>query len=183
MPSGLQRRFSIGLILPLAVFAGRGLARVILPTIRRRWRPLVLAAAFILIAPSMVLAIGIPTLGIASRDKNYYVTNSEQDGLDWLGENAPSDAIVLASPSYSLYIPVYGRSRVVYGHPFETVQADERREAVLDFYEGKRCDVVADEGVDYIVYGLREFELGDGCAPDAEPVFSSGDVSIYQAGG
>src|SRR5690606_40637088 len=42
-PLSLQRRFTMGLIVPLAVYAGRGLWRVILPKIAERRRGLVIA--------------------------------------------------------------------------------------------------------------------------------------------
>jgi hypothetical protein len=142
-----------------------------------------MAGTFILIAPSTVLILVIPLPGTLSHDDLFYVTQTEYDALEWLEANATSDNVVLASPTYSLHIPAQAGARVVYGHPFETVQAETRQGAVLDYYAGDSCDLVADEGVDFVVYGPREERLGGGCLPDEEPIYISDDIIIYQTTG
>lgn len=179
-PFGLQRRLSIGLIVPLAVFAGRGLMRVVLPGISRRWRSVVVAGTFLVATPSAVLTVAGHTLLATTADARLYVSQAEEESFDWLDEHATPDDVVLASPGYSMYIPAQTGARVVYGHPFETLRAPEREAAVLAFYAGENCDLPAAEAVDYVVYGPREVRLGDGCRPDGEPVYASGDLSIYQ---
>jgi hypothetical protein len=180
-PVGLQRRLTIGLILPLAIFAGRGLTRVVLPVVRQRWRPIVIAGAFALSVPSTILVLVLPLQGTLTLDSRFYVTQSEQAGLDWLQANASPDDVVLASPGFSLYLPGQAGTRVVYGHPFETVRAVEREAAVYAYYAGDDCDELAVENVAFVVYGPREAAIGDGCRPDGGSVFSSGDITIYQA--
>ncbi|HEC23247.1 MAG TPA: hypothetical protein ENI95_10060 [Chloroflexi bacterium] len=187
-PLGLQRRFSMGITVPLSVYAGRGLWRVIVPRIRVRWRPLAVGAAFGLFAPTVVLAVVLPLVGTFSPEAGhyYYISQDEYDALTWLEENADPGTLVLASPDLSLFIPVYGH-RVVYGHPFETLHAEERQQAVLAFYAGEDCRVVDEEGVEYIVIGPRERNLaasdGAACPVDGEPVYRSpdGEVVIYAA--
>ena len=132
--------------------------------------------------PSTILVLVLPIQGTLTLDRHFYVSLAEYAGLDWLSEHASPDDVVLASPSYSLYIPSNTGARVVYGHAFETVRAEERLTAVLAFYEGENCDLLADEGVDFVVYGPREEALGGGCVPDQEAVYSSSEISIFQIG-
>ena len=182
VPIDLQRRLSIGLILPLAIFAGRGLVRVVLPLVRRRWRPLLIAGVFTLAVPSTVLALTIPVQGIVTGNEFFYITSAEADALNWLDDNAAAESIVLAAPSFSLFIPGSSNARVLYGHPFETIRAEERLSAVLAFYEGEDCGLIADESIDYVIYGPREDALGGECRPDDKATYTSGNVSIYQVG-
>jgi hypothetical protein len=100
-----------------------------------------------------------------------------------LKENATPDDGVLASPSMSLFVPAYG-PRVVYGHPFETLNPRERKAQVEAYYAGKDCTIVETGGVDYIIVGDRERQISeksDDCLPQGEPVFlsSSGELEIY----
>lgn len=185
LPIGLQRRFTLGLILPLATYAGRGLWRVLAAAVSRRLRFLVILTAFVSFMPTTIVAILLPLVGTldVSNDLYYYITVGENQAFEWLEVNAGTDALVLASPETSLYIPAYG-PRVVYGHPYETLQADARKSAVEDFYSGKDCSVVEKEQVDYIVVGPREKALEGAsttCLPTDQPVFqsTSGDIAIY----
>jgi hypothetical protein len=179
-PIGLQRRLSMGLIVPLSVYAGLGLARVVIPLIARRWRPLVLTAVFALAVPSTVIALALPMVGVMGLDERMYVINEERAALDWIETNTPREAVVLASPSFSLFVPAYTGRRVVYGHQFETIRAEERLGEVLDFYGGRDCGALERESVDYVVVGPRERALDDDdCLPRNEPVYRAGGVEIF----
>lgn len=181
-PLRFQRRLAIGLIIPLALYAGRGVVRVILPEVKRRWRPLVITAVFVASTPSTVMALTLPLYGTVTLDQRLYVNETELAGLDWLKQHTSPDDVVLASPSYSVFIPGYSGARVVYGHDFETVRAAEREAAAMAFYGGSKCELPAQEGVDFVVYGPREAAIGDSCVTSGTPVFSSDGIRIYEAG-
>lgn len=176
---------TIGLLVPLAVYAGRGLWRVVAPLLPSRWRLVVVVLAFCTFIPTTVLAIVLPLVGTldVAEGYPYYISREELDAFDWIESHTDEDALILASPQLSLYIPTRGR-RVVYGHPFETLDPAHRAQAVLDFYSGTDCAVVDSEGVDYILVGPRERKLsvaGEMCHLSDLPVFRSpdGDVLIY----
>lgn len=189
VPLGLQRRFTMGLIVPLAIYAGIGLWRVIVPALARQWRSVMVALVFCLMLPSTVMAIVVFLVGTLNPTQSslYYVSRAENETLDWLQSEAEPNALVLASPTFSLYLPMRGL-RVVYGHLFETLKAEERQRAVDDFFTGQECSVVAREGVDYIVVGPREKSLTDDreiCPIAGEVVFQSSDgmVVVYAVSG
>jgi hypothetical protein len=182
-PVALQRRFTIGLTVPLSILAGVGLWRVIIPAIGERWRALMLAITMCMVIPTTIFAIVIPLVGTVqvSEVSYYFLSRDETKNLEWLSSHAKPDEVVLASPGVSLFVPIYG-PRVVYGHPFETVNAVARRDSVLRYYAGEECDLVEREGVDYIMVGPEERLLMDGkalCPLPGSPVFSAGEVDIY----
>src|SRR5574341_491115 len=186
-PFTLQRRFVIGLIIPLAVFAARGLWRVIAMHLPNRFRFGAVLLAFVTFVPTTILVIVFPLLGTLAREQGYYYYISRNEGaaLRWLGSHANSHDVVLASPDLALFVPTVG-PRVVYGHPFETLNAAVRREEVESYYAGHDCGVIQVEGVDYIIVGPRERLLmtqGASCLPDSAPVFTAGDVDVYAVNG
>ncbi len=188
-PFALQRRFAMGLMFPLGVFAGIGLWRIIIPGLAGAHRALMLSAVFALILPTTLVAIFVPLAAIVPireqvRDNYYFITQEEQAALNWLAsEDAVPDSVVLASPIISLYMPLSDQ-RVVYAHPYETLDAQTREQAVTAFYADGECDVLRNEDVAYVVVGRQERAIGDGyeaCLGTAHPVFSNGGVAIYDA--
>lgn len=191
MPIGLQRRFAMGLIAPLAVYAGRGLWRVILSGMRGGKGVIAVMLAFSTFIPTTVLAIVMPMVGalqlMEQGGGSYFLYMNEVEALEWLEQHAASQrALVLASPEISLFLPLRGL-RVVYGHPFETLNAEARQQAVLGFFSGRDCSVVAQEDVDYVLVGPRERALaaGGSMCPLSELVFTSsdGEVAVYAVSG
>ncbi len=180
-PLGLQRRFSMGLIVPLAIFAGWGLFDALGPWLGERWRTRAAVLAFASFLPTTMLAIVLPVLAVGATGAGHYsIDRDEAEALEWLSDDARPDSLVLASPSFSLFVPLYGQ-RVVYAHPYETLDAETREQAVLDYYEGVDCQAVMADDVDYIVVGERERELaegGDSCPAAGKVVFHSADEEI-----
>nr|MBN1229994.1 hypothetical protein [Anaerolineae bacterium] len=184
LPFSLQRRFSMGITIPLAIFAGRGLWRVIIPSMSRRWRVLTISAAILIFMPTTVLAITLPLYGaVEEKDEYFYITLEERDAMEWLSDHTDGDAPVLASDSLSLFLPLWDQP-VVYAHPFETLQAANRQKAVEDFFSGVNCDVVESEGVGYVIISPRERRMaqsGQTCPIPGELVYQSdqGEVLVY----
>lgn len=189
LPIALQRRFSMGLIVPLAVFAARGLWRVIALSLPNRLRFGVVLLSFLTFVPTTILVIVLPLFGTVAREQGvtYFIEREEGEALEWLRNHTRPDDVILASPQMGLFIPTVG-PRVVYGHPFETVRAQARRDAVVAYYAGEECSIVEREGVDYIIVGPRERQLassGGACLPNSTPVYTStsGAVEIYATNG
>ena len=84
-----------------------------------------------------------------------------------------------------LFIPAYTGRRVIYGHPFETVDAPVQEMAVTRFFDGSLSldelqNFIADYDVDLVFYGSRERALREIPVPSAwEPVFRSADVTLF----
>ncbi len=177
-PGDLQRRFISGLYVPVAGLAIYALSWLV--ENRSRFRILALALIlFSLPTNIIVLSSGLH----AAQDPALYLQRPELDAFEWLDEHA-SGALVLAAPDSGLLIPAYSRARVIYGHPFETPQAEARRLEVAQFYSELTSiaaeDFLDSKGVKYVFYGPRERALGPlPTLPGWKPAFSAGGVEIW----
>ncbi len=163
-PFSLQRRLSLGLWMPLVLLAVIGLRELVWPRLRAAARPAVLIGLAVLVLPSNLLVYFATVAAIQRRDPAIFMSAPEAAALGWLAEHAAPGAVVAASPQLSLFVPARTDARVVYGHPFETVDAGAHRQAVEDFYAGRLAapDFVARYGVAFVVLGDRERSLGAG---------------------
>ncbi len=183
VPFPLQRRFMVGLYVPLAGLAARGVAE--LAQRARRTRGLVLAL-FLLALPTNLIVLLTAQFGASTHDDALYMWRAEADALTWLEENAAPDALVLAGPDTGLLIPAHTGRRVIYGHPFETVDAERLEALVIDFFTGGWSTeeieaFLIEQGVDYVFYGPREQALGTlPYLEGFELVFEEGEALIFQ---
>jgi len=178
LPLDLVRRLSLGLAVAVGLLAGLGWLRL-----TRRWRPPIrrlgafALATLTALTPLFLLILG----GSAALTEHplLYLGNGEWAALAWLREHAPPDTVVLCAPETGLFVPAWAGQRVVYGHPFETIDAATRQLQVEQFWSGERDESWLEQlGVGYIIYGPRERALGP--PPQGEPLFSAGDAAIYQ---
>jgi hypothetical protein len=175
-PFSLQRRFSFGLHIPLAILATMGLLSL---TKRKLAVGLVFAATTLTTLLVLVLAIG----GGLGHDSRLFVSADEAAAMDWLRESTPRDAIVLASPEMGLFIPAWAGRRVVYGHPFETVDAERTKARVETFFasgtsDAERTAMLREWRVAFVFVGLRERALGLTGLP-GRAAFRNSTVTIY----
>jgi hypothetical protein len=181
IPWGLQRRFILGYYIPISALAVAGLGALV-----KRPRGYALAAILIMIlAIPTNLVIGLSTLHASStHDARIYLSQGEAEALQWISTNTPSDAVILAAPDTGLFIPAYTGRRVLYGHPYETVDAVHEKEKVTRFFSGKstaleRSDLLAE--VDYLFIGPREAQLGNVTPPpDTDLSYAKKGVRIFQ---
>jgi hypothetical protein len=181
-PWSLQRRLALGIWMPLAILAGIGWRDGVWPQLTRRVRPLAVAGLLLAAGLSNVL-IYAGMLSAAPRAANLpllFLTSDEAAGLAWLGQHAQGE-VVLAGPETGLFIPAQAHARVIYGHPYETVDAAAQKAAVLAFFSGQAAeDFFTQHPAGYIFYGPRERALGAlGELPGWRVVFQQGEVSIY----
>ena len=177
-------RFLIGYMVPLAGLAGLGLDRLFAH--QKRLTLAMLTFVFVMAVPSNLLILVGGVGAIQSRESMVFLSIDEKTSLDWLRANSPDDALVLASPQMGLFIPAYTGRRVLYGHPFETVNAQVMETKVEHFFQVSISDeeISALSDADYIFYGPRERELGGSITGSGiKVVFRSGDTEIYEIEG
>ncbi len=183
VPFSLQRRFMMGLYIPLAGLAAAGLQALI----QRRpgWRRMLTISLFVLALPTNLILIAGLLYGINSRDPALYLYPGEALAFEWIQAQTDADALILASPAAGLLIPGHTGRRVIYGHPFETVDAVRTEAQVLSFFSGRLAGSAADFydrwGVEYVFYGPREQQLGP--SPDEDslvPVYDHAQVVIFR---
>jgi hypothetical protein len=177
LPLPLQRRLSLGLGVPLGLWAGMGWWRAVRPRIKARRRGLMqgLIVAFCALTP-IFLVVG--HLVVAS---DAYLSGGEWAVLRWLREEGEPDAVVLSSARMGLYVPAWAGQPVVYGHPFETVNAEERKAQVGAFWAGEmgveeRETFLRENRVGYVSVDSETQRLETG---DWRLAFEAEDVRLY----
>ena len=107
IPWSLQRRFILGIYIPIAGLAALGM-EFLAASRPRRYRILVVAV-FILAIPTNLIVLLAGGQAINTHDPKIYLTKEEYQALTWIAENTDDEALVLASPEMGLFIPVaYG---------------------------------------------------------------------------
>jgi hypothetical protein len=179
LPYSLQRRLVMGWIVPLGALATVGWYA--LPVRRRVKQGLVWVA----ISLSNVFLVGMFTMMALAHHETLYITGDEREALQWLADAVPQDALVMAAPETGLYIPAWAGQRVLYGHRFETADADLRKQQVEAFFADGDLAALPFHP-DYVFYGDRETALHtEVWHPDAhwEMVYHQGTVAIYAVPG
>jgi hypothetical protein len=184
LPFGLQRRLMVGLEIPIAILAIYGLA-----TLQNQWsawwKKRYFVILLMLIIPTNMLVLTAGYFGALKQDPIMYISRDEANAFAWIRTRTRTTTVVLASPTIGTFIPAQTGRRVVYGHPLETIHADQEKQSVLDFYSGKLS--TSDEKrylnthhIEYIFYGPREKMMGTTSLIESYPVaFQSGSVQIF----
>jgi len=163
-PSPLQRRFMIGLYVPLVALAMNAIEAAPVQedgalgkTSRGFWLNLSL---FISMVTNLVLLFAT-FQAVQQRDNKIFLYREESKAYEWISEYLPEDAVILAAPESGSFIPAWTGLRVVYGHPFESIEAEKRKQLVERFYQGKlspleQKDFLKENSVTAILWGMRE---------------------------
>lgn len=154
VPWSLQRRFLTGLFLPLAFLSVFGLINISDNT-SLKLKHLVILTVFLAVPTNLIVIIsGLQAISL--RDPAVFIDQDMRAGLNWINENSEINALVLADEDNGLYIPSFTGRRVIYGHPFETIQAETEQTLLQELFNEKQTDQIYDDvldlrGVDYVV--------------------------------
>jgi hypothetical protein len=181
-PYDLQRRFALGLFIPLTCLAGSAFIALR----QRSTLTSVLAAALVLTAfPSNLVVLAASLSGVAQHQPMLVIPQGEAGAYAWLESHARIGEMVLAGPIAGLRIPAYTGLRVVYGHPFETPGAESASRLMESLFAwkgsaDKGVEELRGRGIDWVFYGPDERALG---APSwlgkLGAVYDSGGFALY----
>ncbi|MCX7680583.1 MAG: hypothetical protein N2508_01225 [Anaerolineae bacterium] len=189
MPLALQRRLSLGLQIPVALLATRGWWEVVCPRLHSRLRPVGEIAVIGFSAVGNLFLVGMLLMGAVGGEPLFYVSKAEWRAFAWLQEVGKDSEVVLCAPTTGMLIPAWSGRRVVYGHPFETVDAQRREAQVTAFWSGamsyaEQKRFLHENDVRYLFVGPRERALGDvKVGAGFHLRFQAGDVAIYEVEG
>jgi hypothetical protein len=182
IPLNLQRRFLIGLYIPVIILGIKGLM-IFGERFKGKYgkgKNLFFAAAI----PSNIILIVLSIFAVAQNNPKLVMKETLWSGIKWISMNSPAGSLILTSPSIGLYIPAYTNNRVVYGHPYETAEAQRNLVRVEEFFSTmspvEQQKYLINEGVDYI---LTASEISAGpmnYSPiNGNVVYQIDDVKIY----
>jgi hypothetical protein len=194
-PVSLQRRLSLGLGVPVGSLAGIGWWRVVRPRLRGRRRKSLQGLVVVFCAMTPIFLALMAILAALAGDPWFYLSDGEWAALKWLRDEGSLDAVVLCAPQTGLFVPAWAGQRVIYGHPFETVDAERRKAQVTEYWIGdmslaEQASFFRESGVGYVLVGPREVRLATGdhsgrtefqiAGMGGELAFEAGDVRVYK---
>jgi len=182
IPLNLQRRFLIGLYIPICFLGIRGLTVLVEKFSGKigKFRNIFFATAI----PTNIILLFMSLNSVVQLNPNLVMKESLLTGLKWIDSNIPARSLVLTSPEIGLYVPAYTNDRVIYGHPYETANAQINQANVEAFFFGmnqeEQKEYLAKEGVEYILT-MEDKRTGSmNYTPiDSIVVYQIEDVKIY----
>ncbi len=182
-PFSLQRRLTLGLYFPLVCLAALGLHRVISNPARRR---LALTALIVIMIPSNLIVVLTGIDRVKKSDPDFIHWPGEVADYQYLATHIPEGSLILAAPDTGNRLPAFADVRVLYGHPFETPDAEQQEALITDLFQWNGSSNAGFErlislGVDYVYYGRREKSIGTPTwLPLCTTVYEGHDVRILQ---
>lgn len=190
LPFSLQRRFILGFYIPTAALAGFGLM-YFKEKMKERGRWLAPVLLGLSLMTNILLILGA-LLNVMGHSNQIYLSRGEYQALQWIIENSPSSAVIVCSPQMGSYIPAWTGRRVIYGHPFETVNARVEEQAVEEFFRGTMTAVDAQSWLEqkrgnYVFWGKREQKLAEDLSSweawasrALDVIYQEDSVTIYE---
>lgn len=157
VPFNLQRRFLVGIYLPITIVFWH-ITKSYIQSNQKRIKK---AIPFILIGSVMISNLIITvgsTSAINTKDEIFYIGNNVSSAIDWMDRNIEKNSVILSNELNGLKIPALGHYKVVYGHPFETIRADEMKLNLSNFWMGQMSEenakeFITENDVDYVFCG------------------------------
>jgi hypothetical protein len=184
VPFALQRRFITGLHVPLVLLATLALEHRIWPRIAIRRRGLATGLLIGLTALTNLFVPLVSVIGVAQGQHQLVMSQAEYAAYTWLGDNTAWTDTVLAPVEVSQFVPAWAGNRVVYGHPFETIEAKSKELEVRHFYSAQataaeRRALLDRYGVRYVLT-LSAEDAQAMADPALIPAWSQGPVRLYR---
>jgi hypothetical protein len=197
IPFSLQRRLILGVYIPVVILAVWGMDYLVRNVFKANNNFVKFKSViFILLLfsiPTNLIILFTTKNAIDRYDSKLYLTSGEINAFKWLVENTPKQSCILSSPESGLFIPAFTGEHVVYGHPFETINADVNKQFVLDFFtqmirandKDKLHNILNEYRVDYIYFGPREKKInGDDASlllqEQFDRIYQNEEVQIYR---
>jgi hypothetical protein len=183
VPFALQRRFITGLHVPLSLLAALSLERIVWPRLRTRRQGLLTGLFLGLVALSNVFVPLVAIVGVAQGRPPLVMSRDQAAAWAWLrGHTAWTDT-VLAPSDVGQFVPAWAGNRVVYGHPFETIDAEAKAAEVDRFYSpeaspGERRALLDRYDVRYVFV-----PQGSSLSLGLSPAWTGASAILYRMGG
>lgn len=179
-PVAFQRRLSLGLAFPLGILAAWGWGSIPMRIEFRKPLTVLILLVFSL-TNLMIVFAGIQ--GVARGQPEVVINVIEAQSYAWIQEHVEPGSLVLAGEMTGNRLPAYANVRVLYGHPFETPNAQSQVELVTHLYQDADVSVheLRELGVTWVYYGMEEQELGQPAWLEAlELSWGMGEIAIYK---
>jgi hypothetical protein len=179
-PIAFQRRLSLGLVVPLSILAAWGWGSITLRAyLRKRLAVLILT----LLSLSNVLVIFAGLSGVHQGESAVVFQQHELESYRWIKENVPRESLILAGERTGNRLPAFAAVRVLYGHPFETPDAEGQAAIVEGLFHDEDTDPgsLRELGVTWVYLGEDEHHLWQPVwLGTLELRWQEGEIAIYE---
>ncbi len=190
LPTNLQRRFTLGLTVPLAILSTYGLKALgsgFSVNHRRFWIEKKLRLLMVLLVglssvSSFALSYGAVRLAIL-RDEELYEPATLIAAIEWLGSQSQADEVVLCAERTGQLIAARLGLPVYLGHPIETIDYPVKLKKVQEVFVGERtARSFMSDGVHWVFWGPYESRMANGIDlfGELEMVYHNRDVKIFE---
>lgn len=187
LPIGLQRRFLVGYYLPVVVLFFFGLNIFISKKLKlTKFKKQLAILFFILSLPSTLLVYSGALKAIIDKNESLYVPASLYTSGEWMIKNIKPGSVFLSSPESGSIIPSIFYIKVVCCHPFETINYENSKKQVDEFWnDGMNLDnqkmYLKNLNVEFVYYGFYEKKYSKPAILNELPiVYMSPEVTIYE---
>jgi len=189
LPVAIQRRFLLGITIPLGILAILGI-KILMDRAAEKMPRVQKYAGLILFAYVAMASISSVYLSLGSSlflqnlpPKNFFSADLE-DALIWLDQHAEPNDFVLSSAESGQLVGQYTHLKAYIGHEMETVNYLSKNAEVTAFFQGKsEPGWLEGTSARWIIFGSLERTLAgreDFPYPDMEIAYQSEGVTIYQ---
>jgi hypothetical protein len=185
IPFDLQRRFMIGLSIPLV-----SLGLISLPeagnALRISSSKLIKIVTFLVVPTTLILLIMI-NFSIINKNSIYFYKQDQLSAISFMADHGDGRDLVITSEENGLKIPSLSRLRVIYGHQFESIDAVNQQKKLELFFSGnmgreKELEFISNEFADWIYFGPAEKKYGSpDIINDVKPFARFGEIMIFDA--
>lgn len=188
LPLLIQRRFILGITIPLGILAIYGLGHIIKqisaksPNILKREGLAYFTYILLASVSSIYLSLGL-SLYMQTRPTDNFYPRDLENALVWLDENATPNDFVLADVKTNQLVAQRTRLKAYVGHEMETLYFNNKKSAMGAFYEGVApTDWLQQTPIQWIIYGSYEKEIAPSFMPepDLELVYKNETITIYK---
>jgi len=188
LPLSIQRRFLLGITIPLGILAIYGLDHLIkqasikLPALLKR-QGLIYFTYLLFASFSFVYMSVGSSLYLQTRPGDNFYPRDLENAFVWLDKNAMPNEIVLDDIRTGLLVAQRTRLKTYAGHPMETLFYDDKIVEIKNFYQGKLPDQwILEKPIQWVIYGLYEKDLSPSFQPgkELELVYKNNTVIVYK---
>lgn len=184
LPVAIQRRFTLGITIPLAALAIYGLSHLLkhVSTLLKRENLIFVTYTLLASISSFYLILGISLFMQSYPPSKFYPPDLERAFI-WLNENATPNDFVLASVPSSQLTAQRTTLKVYTGHEMETLDYQKKKSEMEAYYMGNQPPAwLKQNQIQWVIYGPYEKEVASSFTADAqlEEVYKNDSVTIYK---
>ncbi len=187
LPFNLQRRLVVGVQVPLVILATVGIFTFLQKCIPPERHTIARLTLIVFFSFTNIFILLGSFLTLPNRDAPIFQTTATFTAVQWLDQTAEGDVVLTAYDTGNI-LPAYAYVRTFVGHGPETVNSDEKRALVKEFFasattDAWRINLIESYNVKYLYFGETERQLGSFDPEQAhflEKIYDQQGIQIFQ---